>query len=848
MKLQSFILPGGVCEEKEVFFRSEGSVEMGGDGSLYMGSRSCFSSDTYMNLFDATLWKRYTVVSDVYLKIELRGCGEIEVRQWLDGTENCVYSGSYCLLQKNSVEIPLDMAQEGMFFFTVRAEKETCVYNACFETHTVPGDVRLTLIICTFQRKRLVSESVDKLLKSEFFDPGSSRYRKMFIRIIDNASELPLWKREGLEVHHNQNNGGAGGFARGILEARKAAGSFPGTHIVFMDDDAAFIPETFYRIHSLLSFITPETGDQVLAGRMFCLNDRKVQYTASEIWNGGNIIHLGYEQDMCRRENLLKMNEQRGEYSGWWLAVFPYSFAAVNLPLPLFLHCDDVEYGLRKGGRPIVMNGIQVWHETSEYRRSPVTAYYDLRNSLIVNAMYEDGSCMKMCVEKWKRAVKEARIEGETLLEYMLLKGMEDFLSGKVLTGKLDGEKKHRRLSRKTAVAVENSLLRHKVRFETAGKLERMLRKNENNRRKREKMQEKPYVSIIVPVYNVEQFLEECLDSVVQQSLRNIEIICVNDGSTDQSLNILEKYAETDNRIKIISKPNSGYGDSMNVGMEAAEGEYIGIVESDDFVEKNMFERLYQAALRFEADIVKSNHYIFSTKEGKKQKQFQAVCPQAFYDKVLNAGTCGEIFDFCMMNWSGIYKREFIEKNHIRHNITPGASFQDNGFWFQTLCQAERIVFINETFYYYRQDNPNSSINRKEKVFCICDEYSYIQKFVEQNPAVKQKYYLNFIHKKVFNYLHFYNLTSDEFKLAFLRRAAKEFEQDLKNPFIDKTQMNPWVMTMMNRIIDSPELFYYEDSVWQLNEKSKMVHQRLLEIRSSREFTRGLRIKKILHI
>ena len=361
-------------------------------------------------------------------------------------------------------------------------------------------------------------------------------------------------------------------------------------------------------------------------------------------------------------------------------------------------------------------------------------------------------------------------------------------------------------------------------------------------------MQEKPYVSVIVPVYNVEQFLRECLDSVVQQSLRNIEIICVNDGSTDLSLSILEKYAETDNRVKIISKMNSGYGDTMNVGIEAATGEYIGIVESDDYVEKNMFERLYMAASKFDADIVKSNHYIFSTQKGRKQKKFQAVCPPAFYDKVLNAKTCTEIFDFCMMNWTGIYKREFIEKHHIRHNVTPGASFQDNGFWFQTMALGERIVFINESFYYYRQDNPNSSINRKEKVFCICDEYSFIQKFVETNAGVKDKYYLNFIHKKVFNYLHFYNLTSDEFKLDFLRRISKEFEEDLKNPSINKAQINPWIMSIMNRIIDSPELFYYEDSIWQLKESQKKVHEQLMEIRNSREFKKGLRIKKLLHI
>lgn len=850
MKLQSFVLPDEVCGEKELFFQYEGRVEKSiiDDGSLYMEGGSYISSNTYMNLFDASFWKKFTRVSDAYLRIEVKGCGKIKIKRWLEGAEDCIYHESYCFSNKNSMRIPLDIINGGIISFIISAEKETVFYGAWFETSDVPSDIYLTLIICTYKRKMCVTKSVDKLLQSEFFDCNNSRYQKLFIRIIDNASELVLQKAEQMEVHYNKNNGGAGGFTRGIIETQKAVKQFPSTHIILMDDDADFILETFYRIYALLSFINTEAANEVVAGRMFRLNNKKIQYTASEIWNGGNIIHLGHELDVSRWENLLKINEQRGEYSGWWLAVFPYSFTVKNLPLPLFLHCDDVEYGLRKGGMPIVMNGIQVWHETSEYRQSPVITYYDLRNSLIVNAMYESKSYMKSCIEKWKRAVRKVHNRKEYLLEYMLIKGMEDFLKGKKWIYGLDGEKKHQRLGKKSASRLENQLLWLKVCFAMSGKLNKILEENKECRRKREKMQERPYVSVIVPIYNVEQFLEECLESVVQQSLRNIEIICVNDGSTDQSLNILQKFAEADNRIKVISKANSGYGDSMNIGMEAATGEYIGIVESDDYVEKNMFERLYEAALKFDADIVKSNHYIFSTKKGKKQKKFQAVCPQGFYDKVLNAKSCAEIFDFCMMNWTGIYKKGFIEKNHIRHNVTPGASFQDNGFWFQTMALGERIVFINEAFYYYRQDNPNSSINRKEKVFCICDEYNYIQKFVEMNATVKEKYYLNFIHKKVFNYLHFYNLTSDEFKLDFLQRIGKEFEEDLKNPAIDKAQINSWIMTMMNRIIDSPELFYYEDSIWQLKENQKKVHQQLMEIRNSKEFKRGLYIKKVLHI
>lgn len=359
----------------------------------------------------------------------------------------------------------------------------------------------------------------------------------------------------------------------------------------------------------------------------------------------------------------------------------------------------------------------------------------------------------------------------------------------------------------------------------------------------------KPYVSIIVPVCNVENFLEECLDSIINQTLNNIEVICVDDGSTDNSLNILRKYEQKDQRIKVITKPNSGYGNTMNVGNDAATGEYIGIVESDDYIKKDMFEKLYKAAKTYEADIVKSNHYTFSTREGKMKKKLHYTCTSLdYYNRVLNARSCEEIYDFVMMNWTGIYKTDFLRTNNIRYNETPGASFQDNGFWFQVITLAEKIVFINEAFYYYRQDNPNSSINNKKKVYCICDEFQYMREFLEKHPEEYQHHILTYIKKKFFNYRHSYNRISDEYKKEFLLRESEEYKKDLESLGSLKTQLDPWVLGEMNRIIDSPELFAYEEKIARLREKSEKVHTLWLGLRQSKEFMNGMKIKNVLHI
>lgn len=358
----------------------------------------------------------------------------------------------------------------------------------------------------------------------------------------------------------------------------------------------------------------------------------------------------------------------------------------------------------------------------------------------------------------------------------------------------------------------------------------------------------KPIVSIVIPVCNVEKYLRECLDSVINQTMTELEIICVDDGSNDNSLSILKEYENKDNRIIVISKENSGYGNTMNVGMDKATGEYIGIVESDDYIEKNMFERLYAVACKYNAEIVKSDHYIFSTKEGKQNKKIQYICPEEYYDKVINADKCEEIYDFAMMNWTGIYKKDFIRKNNIRHNETPGASFQDNGFWFQAISLAKSVVMLHEAFYYYRQDNPNSSINSKTKVYCICDEYNYIQNFVINNEKICNDHFSKFFTKKVFNYLHSYERIAQEFKIPFLQRISTEFENDLKLSYLDLEKLDPWILETVNRIIDDPILYYQEDTLYNLRQKQKNIYEILSILRGSKEFNNGIKIKKLLHM
>ena len=234
-------------------------------------------------------------------------------------------------------------------------------------------------------------------------------------------------------------------------------------------------------------------------------------------------------------------------------------------------------------------------------------------------------------------------------------------------------------------------------------------------------------VSVLVPIYNVEQYLPQCLDSLCAQTLKSLEIICINDGSTDASGVILDEYAKNNSNIVVINKKNSGYGDSMNRGLEIATGEYIGIVESDDFIDADAFKKLYELAKKNEADIVKANYYYHSDNEDKLHE----VVREQKLRRPMNISEDYKILLEEPGIWSAIYRREFLNEKKIRFRTSPGASYQDTGFYFKTMCAAERIIYTRDAYLHYRIDNISSSVKSLEKVNYVVEEYAEIEKYIK---------------------------------------------------------------------------------------------------------------------
>ncbi len=274
-------------------------------------------------------------------------------------------------------------------------------------------------------------------------------------------------------------------------------------------------------------------------------------------------------------------------------------------------------------------------------------------------------------------------------------------------------------------------------------------------------------VSVIVPVYNVENYLAECLESILAQTLRDIEIICINDGSRDKSKEILEKYQALDDRVVVVNKVNGGYGCACNTGLRLARGEYLSIVESDDFIDSNMFEDLYNLAVENRADIVKSAFYEYSECEGKVEDRKinwseQYKMPQS----ACKIKDCPQFLYFHPSIWSCLYRREFLQAHGISFVEAKGAGWADNPFQVQTLCLAQKIVYTDKPYYHYRLTNPTSSSNvvNMSNPFNRSDE---VHAFLDENK-VCDKNLLAHLYKREFSYIDIVlgGVTAELFDLA----------------------------------------------------------------------------------
>ena len=277
-----------------------------------------------------------------------------------------------------------------------------------------------------------------------------------------------------------------------------------------------------------------------------------------------------------------------------------------------------------------------------------------------------------------------------------------------------------------------------------------------------------PKVSVIVPVYNVEQYIEKCLDSLVNQTLQDIEFIIVNDGSTDRSKNIIFRYKEKNsNKLLYLEKENGGLSDARNYGMKYAKGDYIAFLDSDDYVELDTYEKLYNKAFETNADMVECDFYweypdkkIHDTKANYKNES----------DMYANAR---------VVAWNKLYKRDVLLNSGIE--FPKGLRYEDVEFFYKILPKLKKIELINEPLIHYIQRENSITFvqnERTQEIFIILDN---VINYYKEN-GLYEKY------QKELEYMYVRILFGSS-----LKRICKIADKEIKNKLLKQTIDNVYI-------------------------------------------------------
>lgn len=322
-------------------------------------------------------------------------------------------------------------------------------------------------------------------------------------------------------------------------------------------------------------------------------------------------------------------------------------------------------------------------------------------------------------------------------------------------------------------------------------------------------------ISVIVPIYNVEKYLNKCIESIINQSYSNLEIILVDDGSKDSSGIMCDSYILKDKRIKVIHKENGGLSDARNVGLDKAKGEYIVFIDSDDWIDEKMIEILYNIIKKNNSDISICDYFLAYNEEIQTQKEDIEIINlsniealKTIYDKDL--GVC------MIVAWNKLYKRNLF-KDDIRYPY--GKIHEDEFTTYKLLYKAKKISYTNQKMYYYRQrKNSITSTFTKKRLDCLeaFDERVKYMKYIVKNEYLYRKTlreYYGLIISIYFKYEKFYG--NDKKTLKELKKKSLKVFMETKIQWSAKQKI------IFGSFIINPKIFKIVEKISQKKNHEK---------------------------
>lgn len=296
-----------------------------------------------------------------------------------------------------------------------------------------------------------------------------------------------------------------------------------------------------------------------------------------------------------------------------------------------------------------------------------------------------------------------------------------------------------------------------------------------------------PKISVVIPVYNTSKYLRQCLDSLISQTLQDFEVICVNDGSKDNSLEILNEYVQKDSRFIVIDKENEGQGVARNLAIQKAQGEFLLCLDSDDWLEDNALELAYNKILEDSADIIFFDIYRYS----EKTKQKCIYKYTGVYSKFQNTPFTKEDAGETIFKTNGLtfkmYKTKLIQDNDIKYSNHK--FHEDVPFYFGSVLCSNRLTCLSEPIYNYRIFPKSSSYNYKQYFTCIPEVFEICFDLIEQkNPP--NEIIASFLGNRYRSLIGFYNLTPTLYKPKYYKMMQKIIKKYFLRYDLDKDLEN----------------------------------------------------------
>lgn len=730
----------------EMYLR--GNAACTADG-IALKAGTSVSTDTYFGCFPCAPYVENTSIKKILACAEVRGKGRVLLLCQSSGRDTVLGIQEFDNACSSVVSLPASL-KKGCLYLRIDADSNTEISGLWFECAAGVKETGIAVIICTYRREENVLRNLQLLVDTISKDELLKGHVRVFC--VDNGGTL-LEKEnggavpEGVILVHNRNYGGSGGYARGMLEAlsnglrTEESTENPFTHFWLMDDDIRFDDSILRRA---VTFLTHRNKDDVrLAAGMFPFENPTVQHEASAVFNGYTFRSNCGALDFRDRRALLKniVGKQENAYGGWWSLIIPAPKPENSsgipsdgpaLPMPFFIKLDDVEYGLRFPGSYVVMNGFGVWHEAFGKKGNAWSEYYTTRNTLITQNLHPElpNDAVKMIGIRLLKALAY----GEPKCMEAVYKAVEDYAAGAEAFKNVDPVLLHKEVLEKFKASLASDMSRKKMLGRAAVnvlkpknwksvrlycKTVSMLKKCKHDDgwkgmgtqafwekylglNERNQSGEVPggLISIIIPVYNVADYLDQCLETVCSQTYKSLEIILIDDGSTDGSGRICDEWKNRDSRINVIHKENGGVSAARNDGLRISTGDFIGFVDSDDWIEADMYEKLIKSIGSSDAVSCGYMDYPYGEEDAPVPKGTKILAPCSYPDAII---ALFERNGYFTTLWSKLFRRSVVFRNDKYIPLNTSLSFGEDEVWLcRVLKLCSSIAFVPEPLYHWR--------------------------------------------------------------------------------------------------------------------------------------------------